>query len=238
MITYAYQSVPFEIYFGGTNKSLILDQQTIVPYRGSSSHLEPSIDYYPAVVYDESQDVVTYYDDIDVVHLYIQIPTHLRSLIKAVYIQDHLRPINDTYTWIKYKFNNEGIAELIFPTSWVESSVKDNGTIYSINLKFGLDSSQEFPCGNGQDFYILDEAVSSPLTNYIQLKNEPTMAICGAHDIPLIKDSKGYFIFQGQPYEDGRTVPYGIKYNLESSNTLNVITACIYRDSEEPIEIS
>ena len=33
------------------------------------------------------------------------------------------------------------IAELIFPTSWVESSVKDNGTIYSIDLKFGLDSS-------------------------------------------------------------------------------------------------
>lgn len=229
-----YQSVPYKRYFGGTNKSLILDQQTIVPDR-SFSHLEqPSIDYYPAVVYDESQDVVIYYDDIDLVHLYIQIPIELKSLIKAVYIWDHLEPTNGTYTNIKYEFNDEGIAELIFPTSWVESSVKDNGTIYSIDLKFGLDSSQKFPCGNDQDFYILDEAVTPP--NLIRFTNERTMAICGASDIPLIKDSKGYFIFQGQPYEDGETVPYGIKYDLESSNTLQVITACIYQDSEEPEE--
>ena len=173
-----YQSVPYKRYFGGTNKSLILDQQTIIPDSRSSSHLEqPSIDYYPAVVYDESQDVVIYYDDIDLVHLYIQIPIELKSLIKAIYIWDHLEPINGTYTNIKYEFNDEGIAELIFPTSWVESSVKDNGTIYSIDLKFGLDSSQEFPCGNDQDFYILNEAVTSPLTNLIRFTNEPTMAI-------------------------------------------------------------
>lgn len=62
------------------------------------------------------------------------------------------------------------------------------------------------------------------------------MAICNTHDIPLIKDSKGYFIFRGQPYEDDATVPYGINYDLESSNTLQVITACIYQDSEEPEE--